>query len=304
VLNQNYRAIQEEYILWLSTLGFSDKLVYQYKFNVQEFFEWLQSKNINAVVSIKQQHINNYFEYLQTRSNKRKKSGALSSGHLNKNFDAIDKLLEFLHQMGVHAAPNPTKYRIYENKQERVHHIQPFTQEEIKLLQANIENTFTHLPYVHKEAKHQQLKLTFALYYGCGLRRSEGYKLSANDVNFDKRTIFVRQGKNYKDRIVPMNNGVYSTLQEYIYNYRNPLKLPHQRLFTKGTYTLNANLKQLQDLTDCESIQTKKLTLHILRHSIATHLLQNGMSIESIAQFLGHSSLESTQIYTHIISRS
>lgn len=297
-MNQNYKAIQKQYALWLTTLGFSGKMVYQYKLNIEEFFLWLQTKNVHTVNAISYQHINNYFEYLQTRTNKRRKSGALSPAHLNKNFDAIDKFLEFLHQVGMEAAPNPTRYRIYENKQERINNIQPFTQEEIKTLQANIENAYLHFPFKLREQKHEQLKLIFALYYGCGLRRTEGYKLTVNDIDFDKKTIFVRQGKNYKDRIVPMNDNVYKTLQHYIYNFRNLLKLKHQRLFINGTYTLNVNLQELQRTS---GLQHKKLTLHILRHSIATHLLQNGMGIESIALFLGHSSLESTQIYTHLV---
>jgi integrase/recombinase XerD len=77
--------------------------------------------------------------------------------------------------------------------------------------------------------------------------------------------------------------------------------LNNRRLFINTTGTLNNSLKDLQQATNCEAIKNKRLTLHILRHSIATHLLQNGMSIESIALFLGHSSLESTQIYTHLI---
>lgn len=298
-MNESYKTIQQEYTFWLDTLGFSSKLVYQYKFNVKEFFEWLESKNIYAVNLIEQKHIKNYFDYLQTRSNKRR-TGGLSTAHLNKNFDAIDKLLEFLHQIGMDEALIPTNYRISEDKQTRINNIQAFTQEEIKHLQANIENTYTHFNFKLKEQKHEQLKLIFALYYACGLRRSEGYNLTPKDIDFDKRTIFIRQGKNYKDRVVPMNENVYRTLQHYIYNFRNSFKLSNQRLFITGTYTLNVSLQELQKVSN---LQGKKLSLHILRHSIATHLLQNGMSIENISRFLGHSSLDSTQIYTHIINR-
>jgi integrase/recombinase XerD len=298
--NASYHAIQKEYALWLNTLGFSSSVVYDYKFRVKDLFEWLQTKNINTVNTISQTHINKYFDYLQTRPNKRK-SGGLSSAHLNHNFMAIDKLLEFLHQMGLQTAPIPTNYRIKPDKQARIENIQPFTTEEIKTLQANIENTYPNFTYLQREAKHEQLKLIFALYYGCGLRRTEGGKLTVNDIDFDKRTIFIRQGKNYKDRIVPMNSGVYKALEHYIYNFRNLQKLNHRRLFINTTGTLNNSLKDLQQATNCEAIKNKRLTLHILRHSIATHLLQNGMSIESIALFLGHSSLESTQIYTHLI---
>jgi integrase/recombinase XerD len=98
-----------------------------------------------------------------------------------------------------------------------------------------------------------------------------------------------------------MNTNVYNALQHYIYNFRNLQKLKHKRLFITGAYSLNVSLQRLQQATNNEAIQAKHITLHTLRHSIATHLLQNGMSIESIALFLGHSSLESTQVYTHLI---
>jgi integrase/recombinase XerD len=296
MLNNNYNTIKNEYAVWLTTLGFSSGLVYDYKFRTSDFLEWLQSKNVNQIHLINQKHITQYFEYLQSRPNKRRK-GALSTSHLNHNFMAIDKLLEYLHQMGMSQAPIPTNYRIKPDKDRRIKNIQPLTQEEIKKLQTNISNAFSDMPFIKKEAKQEQLKLIFALYYGCGLRRNEGYKLTANDIDFDKKQIFIKQGKNYKDRIIPMNTGVYKALEHYMYNFRNLQKVKHKRLFLSTTGTLNNSLQDLQKLTDID----KKITLHILRHSIATHLLQAGMSIESIALFLGHSSLESTQIYTHLI---
>ncbi len=133
--------------------------------------------------------------------------------------------------------------------------------------------------------------------------RTEGANLQIDDIDFEKKTIFIRQGKNYKDRIIPMSTGVYKALENYIYNFRNSKKLKHKRLFIHSIGTVSDSLKELQNTCENETIKSKRITLHILRHSIATHLLQNGMSIENIALFLGHSSLESTQIYTHLIEQ-
>ncbi len=301
MLNENYIAIQNEYAVWLNTLGFAPNTTIDCKERIGNFFEWLQAKNIASIHLLTQKLTTDFFEYLEQRPNKRKKGILLSVSYLNHHFFAIDKLLEFLHQMGMNTAPTPTNYRIKPDKQQRINNIQPFTKEEIKTLQANIINTYSSFSFKQREEKQEQLKLIFALYYGCGLRRSEAYKLTVNDIDFEKKTIFIKQGKNYKDRIIPMNTSVCKALEHYIYNYRNLLKLKHKRLFTSTTGTLNNNLQHLHKITECDSIQSKKITLHILRHSIATHLLQAGMSIESIALFLGHSSLESTQIYTHLI---
>lgn len=298
-MNPNYQSIHREYCVWLETLGFSGGLVCNFKGMATTFFEWLESSNIHHITQLTQKHVTSYLEHLQTRPNQ-KCGGGLSVSHLNSSFMAVDKLLEFLHQMGMGSAPLPTGFRLYVDKQQRINRIEPFTQAEVKELQANIPNTYPHLNHTEREVKHEQLKLTFALYYGCGLRRAEGYNLTVKDVDFDSKTIFVRQGKNYKDRIVPMNNGIYKALERYIYNFRNLQKVGHERLLITPYSTLAKNLKHLQETCESEAINNKRLTLHILRHSIATHLLQNGMSVESIALFLGHSSLDSTQIYTHL----
>lgn len=297
MLNENYKHIKNEFAVWLAAIGFSNSVTYNYKNAAYDFFEWLQSKSIHQINLITQTHITQYFEFLQTRSNKRK-TGALSAAHLNKNFDCIDKLLEFLQNAGMQNVPLPTAYRIRQDRKAREEKIQALTQDEIKTLQANICNTYSYYNFAIREKKHEELKLIFALYYGCGLRRNEGFKLTINEIDFERRTIFIKQGKGYKDRIVPMNANVYNALQHYIYNFRNLQKLKHKRLFITGTYTLNVSLQRLQKVA---GIENKHITLHTLRHSIATHLLQNGMSIESIALFLGHSSLESTQVYTHLI---
>lgn len=302
-MNENYTQIQAKYKDWLDTLGFSDGVIYDYKNRIKDFFIWLQSQSVNHIKHLKQSHIKQYFDYLQTRPNKNKKGALLSVSHLNHNFTAVDKLLEFLHTHGMKNAPIPTNYRMRVDKDEQIRKIEVFNQAEIKELYNTIENTFFNLDYIHREAKHYQLKLIFALHYGCGLRKSEGFKLKLDDIDFDKRTVFVKQGKNYKDRFIPMNEGVYKELQNYIFNFRHRQNVSHKRLFIHSGETLNRDLKHLQNECKNEQIQQKRLSLHILRHSIATHLLQNGMKLEYISQFLGHSSLDSTQIYTHIIEQ-
>ncbi|MFY7938201.1 MAG: tyrosine-type recombinase/integrase [Flavobacterium sp.] len=299
-MTRNFTEIWTEYVRWLDTLGFSNGLIYDYKGRVKDFILWLETQNIINIKDLTQKHIQAYNEYLQSRPNKRRKGG-LGTSHLNHNFMALDKFCEFLHQIGMESAPIPLNYRIRQEKNERIYKIETLTKEEIKTLQDNIINTYKQMTFIEKEAKQEQLKLVFALFYGCGIRRTEGANLQIDDIDFEKKTIFIRQGKNYKDRIIPMSTGVYKAIENYIYNFRNTKKLKHKRLFINSIGTVSDSLKELQNNCENEGIKNKRITLHILRHSIATHLLQNGMSIENIALFLGHSSLESTQIYTHLI---
>jgi integrase/recombinase XerD len=300
-MNRTYTEIVKNYRLWLDTLGFSDGVVYELPGRINYFFEWLENKGISKINQLNQTHINQYFTYLEQRPNQRQNKKALSVSHLNHNFDAIDKLLEFLHQHGLNTAPTPTGYRIKQDQAERIRKIQPLTQQEIKTLYNTIENAYPNFEYTHRQAKHHQLKLIFTLYYACGLRRTEGANLTIKDINFENKTIFIKSGKGYKDRIIPMSKGIYTHLQDYIYNYRHSLHLSHTRLFITQANDQYKALKHLQNICSDPKIRAKHITLHILRHSIATHLLQNGMSVENISKFLGHNSLESTQIYTHLI---
>ena len=302
-MNKGYRTVAAEYAVWLDTLGYSEGLRYGCNSALKLFLEWLEDNRLQSINQLRDKHINDYRQYLETRRHLRIKGRLLSAAHLNRNYFAIDKLLEFLHQYGVEKVPVPVNRRIKMDKQERIGKIEVLTQQEIKTLYRGIPNTYQKkLSFEERQAKQYELKLIFALFYGCGLRRSEGYRLQLQDVDFDKKTVFVRQGKNYKDRTVPMSAGVYEALQDYVYNFRHQLKLKHNRLFISDIHMLRLRLKYLQNSCKDTNIQAKVITLHTLRHSIATHLLQNGMSIESIALFLGHNSLDSTQIYTHLVN--
>lgn len=300
-MDNSFREINKQYTAWLDTLGFSSGVVYDYTHRVKDFFEWLDTKGINRINTLNQKHISQYFSYLESRPNKQRKGHLLSVSFLNHNFIAVDKLLEFLHTQGLQSAPLPTGYRMHVDQDARIRKIETLTKGQVKTLLGAIEHTYPKLTFAHREKMHYQLKIIFALYYGCGLRLSEGAKLRIQDIDFERKTVFVEKGKNYKDRFVPMSEGVFKALEDYIYNFRNTCKAPHNRLFLSVKNDLNKLLKHLQNTCNDKQIQQKRLSMHVLRHSIATHLLQNGMSIENISLFLGHSSLESTQIYTHLV---
>ena len=301
-MNTSYKAILKEFLKWIDTLGFSDSVTSYCDFSLCDFFRWLEERKINEINLLTNKHITEYHKHLETRPNKVFKGRLLGGAHLNHYFMAVDKLLEFLHQYGMKTAPIPTNYRIKADEQERIRKIEILTQQEIKTLYNSIENAYPRFLFEERQAKQYELKLIFALYYACGLRLAEGFNLQMQHIDFDKKTIFVEKGKFNKDRFVPMSAGVYKELQEYIYNFRYRLKLNHNCLFVCNLpNTITKKIKYLQRICEDETIKAKRLSPHVFRHSIATHLLQNGMSIENIALFLGHSSLDTTQIYTHLV---
>lgn len=151
-------------------------------------------------------------------------------------------------------------------------------------------------------------KAMLSLYYSCGLRRSEALHVQLSDIDFDNNVLFVRKGKGGKQRYVPFTQSTHQYLREYINIGRRRLNRKHKfrntLLISYKGEKVKAQALQLRLNTLCKRAGiTDKVGLHTLRHSIATHFLQQQMSIYDISEFLGHSSLESTQIYTHIVDK-
>ena len=178
------------------------------------------------------------------------------------------------------------------------------------LTQSEIKELFLATSYSNnRKCIRLRDKAMLTIFYSCGLRRNEAIHLDVKDVFFDKERIYVRKGKNYKERFVPLNKYNLRILEDYIYEGRPDFKnhTISEALFISiqgrrldGMSFAN-RLKAIVTANENNAIIEKQITLHTLRHSIATHLLQREVPLESIKHFLGHSSLESTQIYTHLL---
>jgi integrase/recombinase XerD len=145
-----------------------------------------------------------------------------------------------------------------------------------------------------------------SVFYGCGLRLQEGASLELSDILHDRKLLYVRRGKGYKERYVPIAEKSYLDILVYIEQARPELlQRPCAVLFldaNKGRPIHKQSLYlRIKGLVHKAGI-SKEVGTHTLRHSIATHLLQSGMTLERIKEFLGHAALDSTQIYTHLIN--
>ena len=300
-MNASYKAITEAFTQYLQTLGFAVSTCCDYPYLVTGFLEYAEQENVHQINLITTKTVWGYFTHLERAKGERTQE-TFSSSYLNRIFGAIDKFLEFLHQTGLDTAPLPPHYTVEHTPKKLV---LPLTPEEVQNLYNTVPFTFTFMSIAQREARQMAVKLMLDLCYGCGLRRSEALNVKVNDVDFDRKIIHVRQGNNYKDRFVPMSKKVYDGIQVFLYQYRRCFNQTTQRagyLYPFGSGALPYALEMLIKYGKDESLKERNLCLHTLRHSIATHLLENGMNLENIARFLGHSSLESTQIYTHIIN--
>lgn len=265
----------------LLNLGYSKNVVDNYPKYAQNILDYTKE----TPQKIQEQHIKNYYEYLKTKPNQRRK-GTISESHIYSQLLAIKLYFEYLERTRI-IKRNPYNLKIKQTtKNERI----VFTQEEIKILYKNCTNSIE--------------KIILHLCYGCGLRRTEVELLTIKDINFEQKLLFVRKGKGKKRRVIPLTESIVEDLKHYFTETQTIRKE------TEESFLININGSKMKGdnvydlfkklLKRTQSIQHENYCLHSLRHSIATHLLENEMSIEMVRDFLGHSQLVSTQIYTRI----
>jgi integrase/recombinase XerD len=142
--------------------------------------------------------------------------------------------------------------------------------------------------------------------YSCGLRLQEGTNLRLADIDSGRMMIHVRHGKGAKDRYVPLPERTLELLRQYWTTHRNPLLLfpsPGHGDIPLATATAPMAKSSLQDAFRAAlkaSGNNKRASVHTLRHSWATHLLEAGVNLRLIQEWLGHSSPATTSVYTHL----
>jgi integrase/recombinase XerD len=293
IKSKQFIYLAQSFTIWLETLGYKPRTVKQMNWNAAEFFAFLEQNRITRLKDFTDNNLKQYLEYLQHRPNCMN-GGSLSPGYINKHVTALRLLSRYLQLTGKVSFT-----------------IKP---ELLKTTETSTCLTKTEMQVLYKVAKdesnlyYQRDTAMLGIFYGCGLRASEGAALNIGDLLFEKGLIYVRKGKNYQERYVPMTGQVKSGLRNYIIDQRNVLLQGKQtealllgrrgeRWSVQGMYH---RLQYLKNRTNNETLKQKSFGLHILRHSIATHLLQDGMKLEYISRFLGHKSLETTQKYTHL----
>ncbi len=159
--------------------------------------------------------------------------------------------------------------------------------DEVKAILASLSNL-----------KHKTL---LSILYACGLRIGETLNIKVNDLDLERRFTHIKSGKGRKDRYVPIPKRMCLLLANYIEAYN-----PQYFLFegANGSKYSPVSARQVLKRALDNAMMEKPVTLHTLRHSHATHLLENGTDIRHIQELLGHNSPKTTMIYTHVSSTS
>ena len=141
-------------------------------------------------------------------------------------------------------------------------------------------------------------RIVLSLIYSAGLRGQEVINLKISDVDFERRTIHIRQSKYKKDRILPLSPTMAIGLKKYL-KAENPYLWLFNGKEASGKYSVKGLSWIMRENLKKTSI-TKNVNLHSLRHSYATHLLEEGINIVTLKELLGHSQITTTMIYLHV----
>lgn len=265
-MNQSYYPSQDPILKLKQEMKirkFSPKTIKSYLHYITEILSF-SNKNPKTVNT---EDIRNYLEHLADKN--------CSASTLNTAYSALklyfEKILCRKFFVNIPRAKSSKKLP------------ETLTKEEIKLILGTIQNV-----------KH---KLLLGLMYSSGLRVSEVVSCKVKDLDFENKTLRVREAKGAKDRITVLSEKVCAVLQKYVRN-----KEPEDHIFESersGKLTERTVQKIFADALSRSGLK-KRASCHSLRHSFATHLLESGTSIRYIQELLGHKRLETTQIYTKV----
>ena len=264
--------------------NFSNNTIISYRKDLYEFYEFLNTaiqKN-----SIKNMGINDFEKYLEFLKFKK-----YSNRSINRKLSSLRSFFRYLQEEGI-ISKNPTLVLYSPKFEKRLPEF--FYEEDMK----NILDTIKTLS-IHDLRD----KALMELIYATGMRLREMEILSIGDVDFLSATVRVK-GKGDKTRIIPMGRVALKTLNNYIH-FR---KMREEKIKDSSPLFLNKNNKRLSARSISRIIKNRvkesgnfrNVHPHMFRHSFATHLLNGGADLRVVQELLGHKSLSTTQIYTHI----
>ncbi len=261
----------EAFKLWLRSKRYSENTIGTYINALRSFLTFHQKKSISEICNEDVIIYNN--DYLL-------KNG-LSASYQNQVVNAIK--LFFKTQTDLRINPD----LVHRPKSA---HVLPnvLSKEEIKQI--------LNAP---KNIKH---KAMLCLLYSCGLRRSEILNLKITHVDSKRKLLIIKQAKGKKDRVVPLSEKIIVQLQGYYKHYRPKIWL-FEGQNQEEQYSERSLANVLKQALVIAKIK-KPVSLHWLRHSYATHLLENGTDLRYIQEILGHKSSRTTEIYTHVSTKS
>ena len=293
----DYEKSKLLFLRYLKKRNYSEKTLKRYSWNMRVFFEWLEcsgrSNDLRDILS------DDFFEFRKyiwkaEKEGKKRFSPATVKGFLSFLFALFSFLCR--HEYILYNPLEGIDISLKTVKKDRA----ILSQEEMIKFLDGIE--------LKDEIKIRD-RAIFELMYGTGLRVGEVNQLDILDVDLAKGVLRVKEGKGKKERIVPMGDKLVKILKIYLNKSRKKMIRKRKGRDTEKAFFLGSKgyrrysvsgIEKSLDRCFAESGLKKKISPHGIRHSVATHLLENGAGIKYVKELLGHVSIQTTVIYTHL----
>ncbi|QDP85239.1 tyrosine-type recombinase/integrase [Chryseobacterium sp. SNU WT5] len=272
----------------LQNLGYCEAVVNSYPKQIRWFLDYCKKEKED----ITSRDILDYHKSLETTKSRVTKSN-LSQSSIAGKMRSIRLYFDYLQRIG-EIKINPYQLKIKSPKYEER---KIFSREEITKL--------------YEKSSPLQL-IILHLCYGCGLRRNEAAELKIKDIDLENCLLYIKKGKGKKRRVIPFTKQVQRDIKDFIFSTeieeRDSPTLGRQNRNVETENLLNITAERIYEefkkLLKKAGLENQNFTLHCLRHTIATQLLEQGMELEKVRDFLGHECLGTTQIYTRIHGES
>jgi integrase/recombinase XerD len=270
ILNPQHAIKIENFILWMRSRRMSEQSVEVYADALRTFLSFYNTKAVEDLDNDDLIRFNNEF-ILEKK---------LSASYQNQIVSGVKKFFSTVEhrKIDVELIHRPKREKVLPNV---------LSKEEVKMVLDALSNI-----------KHRMM---LALIYSCGLRRSELLNLKPTDIDSHRKLVIIRQAKGKKDRIVPLSEKILVLLRQYYKLYKPTVWLFEGQ--QKGQKYDERSIASVLKNAVAKTNIKKSVTLHWLRHSYATHLLEAHTDLRYIQELLGHSSSKTTEIYTHVSTK-
>ncbi len=261
----------ENFVKWLRSKRYSESTIKTYVDAIRVFLKFFSEKALYDIENNDIIIFNN--EYILKNK--------LSASYQNQMVNAVKLFFQTVQnrKLNIEQIHRPKKPKTLPNV---------LSKEEIKVI---LE--------AHGNIKHRAM---LSLIYACGLRRSELLNLKPTDIDSKRGILLIKQAKGKKDRIAPISEKIIELLRQYYKAYKPTVWLFEGQ--QKGEQYTAESLQSVLKQALQKSNINKPVSLHWLRHSYATHLLERGTDLRYIQELLGHKSSKTTEIYTHVSTKS
>ena len=268
----------DDYLVWLEVeKGYSPKTTREYAYDLQMFNNFNNERSIELRTTT---DLRRFFLYLKRDKN-------YSPRSLHRKICSLKSFYKFL-KKEAYISSNPAE----SIESPKIPKSLPKT--------ISVEET---LHFLQTPDSIRDRTILFLL-YGTGIRVSELSNLDVDSIDIENRMLRIVGGKGNKDRLIPLPDVLIPILEEYMDKRRDDTNSSALILNRSGKRLTSRSIQRLvKKYREQANLQDKKLTPHTLRHSFATHLIENGADLRSVQELLGHMDISTTQVYTHLAKK-